>query len=166
MFRISPLYLLRLSLLAGTIWLFAIASNTFVRNSNFTLAQTNFQTTETAICPPFVAAPVDATPVIVITELIAKKPQALAQYLKRADVIPTTRLASGINYSWTVRDKKNSSRFMLIQQWNSIEQQEVYIEWRINRGDATELRSLLSKDPTVTYLNPIDTNTLPAQAKR
>ncbi|MEL6162049.1 MAG: hypothetical protein AAFR18_22800 [Cyanobacteria bacterium J06627_32] len=114
--------------------------------------------------PPFVVAPTEAVPVIVTVELIAEDPQALEQHLNSAAVIPTTRLASGINYSWTVRDANDTNRFVLIQQWNSVEQQQAYISWRSERGDLEELRSLLTQDPTVTYLNPVDLDRLPAQA--
>jgi len=114
--------------------------------------------------PPFVAAPVEATPVIVTVELVAEDPQALEQHLNSAAVIPTTRLASGINYSWTVRDANDANRFVLIQQWNSAEQQQAYIGWRSERGDLEELRSLLTQDPVVTYLTPVDLNNLPVQA--
>lgn len=120
--------------------------------------------TTTENYPPFVAAPSEATPVIVTVELIAEDPQVLEQHLNSAKVIPTTRLASGINYSWTVRDENNGNRFVLIQQWNSAEQQQAYINWRAERGDLAELRSLLTQDPTVTYLAPIDLVNLPAQA--
>ncbi|MEO1619909.1 MAG: hypothetical protein AAFU53_02620 [Cyanobacteria bacterium J06632_3] len=67
-------------------------------------------------------------------------------------VILSNRLASGINYCWTVRDTSDAHRFVLIQQWNSAEQQQAYISWRIERGDLEQLRSLLTQDPIVTYL--------------
>ena len=115
--------------------------------------------------PPFIPAPKNSIPVIVTVELIAKDPVKLSQHLKSPEVIPTTRLASGINYSWTVRDTINPNRFVLIQQWNSAEQQQGYISWREERGDLAQLRELLAQDPTVSYLAPTDTNTLPAQAE-
>lgn len=127
------------------------------------IEQKNIMTTENY--PPFVVAPEEATPIIVTVELIAEDPQALEQHLNSAAVIPTTRLASGINYSWTVCDANNPNRFVLIQQWNSTEQQ-AYIDWRIERGDLEKLRSLLTQDPVVTYLTPVDLSTLPVQASR
>lgn len=115
--------------------------------------------------PPFIPAPEHAVPVIVTVELIANDPDVLEQHLLKAVVIPTTRLASGINYSWTVRDQDNSNRFVLIQQWNSVEQQQGYIAWRAERGDLDELRSLLAQDPIVSYFAPIDLMALPAQVR-
>ncbi|MEL6606580.1 MAG: hypothetical protein AAFP20_25665, partial [Cyanobacteria bacterium J06614_10] len=113
--------------------------------------------------PPFVMAPAEAAPVIVSVELMAEDPETLKQHLMSAEVIPTTRLASGINYSWTVQDANNPNRFVLIQQWNSVEQQSAYIDWRIERRDLAVLRSLLTEDPVVTYLSPVDMTALPAQ---
>lgn len=115
--------------------------------------------------PPFIPAPEDATPVIVIVELTAANPEALERHLNSAGVIPTTRLASGINYSWTVRDENNPNRFLLIQQWNSVNQQQAYIAWREERGNLAELRALLTEDPVVRYLSPIDMMTLPSQVR-
>ncbi|HEY9647200.1 MAG TPA: hypothetical protein V6C88_12560 [Chroococcidiopsis sp.] len=115
--------------------------------------------------PPFIAAPPEATPVLVTVELMAKDPAVLERHLNSAAVIPTTRLASGISYSWTVRDRDNPSRFVLIQQWNSVEQQQGYIAWRVERGDLAELRALLTSDPVVRYLTPLDMTALPAQAR-
>jgi len=57
--------------------------------------------------PPFIPVTENAAPVIVIVELTAKEPQALEKHLIRAEVIPTTRLVSGISYSWTVRNQNN-----------------------------------------------------------
>jgi quinol monooxygenase YgiN len=115
--------------------------------------------------PPFIPAPQDATPVVVTVELIAKDAKALEQHLTSAGVIPTTRLASGINYSYTLRNQANPKRFVLVQQWNSVKQQQDYITWRVQRGNLAELRSLLTQDPVVNYLTPVDMTTLPAQVK-
>jgi quinol monooxygenase YgiN len=115
--------------------------------------------------PPYIPAPADAKPVIVTVELMAKDAAVLERHLNSADVIPTTRLASGINYSWTTRDQQNPNRFVLIQQWNSVKQQQDYIAWRVERGDLAKLRSLLTQDPVVNYLNAIDLSKLPSQVK-
>jgi quinol monooxygenase YgiN len=115
--------------------------------------------------PPFIPAPVNATPILVIVELVAKDPNALEKHLNSAKVIPTTRLASGNNYSWTVRDRNKPNRFLLIQQWNSVAQQQGYIAWRDKRGNLAQLRAFLTKDPIVSYLNPVDLTALPSQAR-
>jgi quinol monooxygenase YgiN len=116
--------------------------------------------------PPFIPAPKDATPVMVIVELMANDPKVLERHLVSAGVIPVTRLASGINYSWTIRDQGNPKRFLLVQQWNSVAQQQGYIAWRNQRGNLAQLRALLSQDPVVRYLDPIDMTALPAQIRQ
>lgn len=152
--------------------LLTIVGNNFLTSDRHASAQTintKEMTTQLAQIrnnyPPFIAAPKTAIPVIVTIELIAKDPAILEQHLNSANVIPTTRLASGISYSWTVRDTANPNRFVLIQQWNSTEQQQSYIAWREERGDLAQLRELLTQDPVVDYLAPTDLNTLPYQAK-
>lgn len=160
---------MRLSFLASTIWLSTLTtSQFFLTHATSALAQTHpakeMTNTAASAYPPFIMAPAEATPVMVTVELIAEDPQVLEAHLTSAGVIPTTRLASGNNYSWTVRDADNPNRFVLVQQWNSQLQQEGYIAWRIERGDLAELRSLLAQDPIVNYLTPVDLGTLPAQA--
>lgn len=114
--------------------------------------------------PPFIPTPQEATPVMVTVELIANDPDVLERHLNSAEVIPTTRLATGINFSWTVQDQNDPKRFLLIQQWNSIAQQQGYIAWRDERGNLAQLRALLSEDPVVRYFKPTDMMNLPSQA--
>lgn len=113
--------------------------------------------------PPFVAAPADATPVVVMIDVRAKDPAAFKQYLQTAAVIPVTRLASGITYSWSTQDENDPERFVLIQGWNSAAQQQAYIGWREETGALADFVGRLQGPPTVTYLDAFDTATLPAQ---
>jgi len=93
----------RLSFLVSAIWLSALTSQLFLTRATSAVAQTypaKEMTDTTAIAsPPFIMAPADAMPVMVTVELIAKDPQVLEAHLTSAGVIPTTRLASGNNYS-------------------------------------------------------------------
>ncbi|MEL6382859.1 MAG: hypothetical protein AAFQ89_10370 [Cyanobacteria bacterium J06626_18] len=102
---------------------------------------------------------------MVVVELLAEDTDRLEQHLNSSDVIPTTHLASGINYSRTVRDKNDPRRFLLIQQWNSEEQPQSYIAWRSERGDLAQLRTMLTADPAVSHLSLVNLTTLPAQAR-
>jgi hypothetical protein len=117
----------------------------------------------TNMLPPYVAAPADAKPVMVKVELEAKDPAAFKQYLMSKPVIPVTRLASGIKYSWSTQDANAPAKFTLLQEWTSVKQHQDYIKWRVDTGALKELTDQLSKDPVVTYLDPFDMNTLPAQ---
>jgi quinol monooxygenase YgiN len=64
-----------------------------------------------------------------------------------------------------VRNQNNPDRFLLIQQWNSVNQQQSYITWRIERGALAELRTLLTEDPIVRCFTPVDMLALPSQAR-
>lgn len=114
--------------------------------------------------PPYVAPPADAETVMVMVELTASDPVAFREYLESAPVIPITRIASGINYSWSTQDPNAPETFVLIQEWDSVAQHAAYIDWRIETGALDELTAQLSEPPRVIYLNRFDTDTLPAAA--
>ncbi|MEM7710626.1 MAG: hypothetical protein AAF264_07740 [Pseudomonadota bacterium] len=113
--------------------------------------------------PPYVAPPADADTVMVMVELTAADPDAFRDYLASAPVIPVTRLASGINYSWSMQNPDDPATFILIQEWTSAEQHARYIDWRVETGALEELTDQLSEPPRVIYLDRFDTDTLPAQ---
>ncbi|MEM9797720.1 MAG: hypothetical protein AAF919_14605 [Pseudomonadota bacterium] len=99
-----------------------------------------------------------------MVELVAEDPDAFRSYLESAAVIPTTRLASGIQYSWTTQDPENPERFVLLQSWTSAQQHADYIAWRQETGALQELTDQLTEAPRVVYLDPFDVATLPAAA--
>jgi quinol monooxygenase YgiN len=104
--------------------------------------------------PPRVAAPDGAVAVVVVLELTAKDPDALKEHLLR--VIPVTRQASGIRYSWSTRDPAKPAGFVLYQGWDSLEQQQAYMSWREGRGDLAEFLSFLVEPPQVTVRTVFD----------
>ena len=114
--------------------------------------------------PPYVAPPEDARTVMVLVELTAADPDAFRDYLASAPVIPTTRLASGINYSWSTRRPDSPETFVLLQEWDSAEQHAAYLAWRDGTGALAELVDRLAEPPRVVYLERFDTDTLPAAA--
>jgi len=119
---------------------------------------------DTITMPPYVQAPADSVPVMVKVELEAKNPADFKQYLQSANVIPVTRLASGIKYSWSTQDLNEPAKFTLIQEWTSQKQHQDYIQWRVDTGALKELTDQLASDPTVTYLTLFDSDRMPAQA--
>ena len=127
------------------------------------LATTAAQAQDT---PPYVAPPADARPVMVMVELKAQNPEDFRAYLESAAVIPTTRLASGIHYSWTTQDPESPETFVLIQSWTSARQHADYIAWRQETGALEDLTSQLTEAPRVVYLDPVDMMTLPVDAPR
>jgi quinol monooxygenase YgiN len=137
--------------IAGALMLSAVA-----------LSAHSFAETKVTI-PPFYAPPADATPVMVKVELQAKDAASFKAYLESANVIPTTRLASGIKYSWSTQHADDPTKFTLLQEWTSASQHQSYIQWRVDTGALKELTDQLAVPPVVTYLNVFDDNTLPAQ---
>jgi hypothetical protein len=106
------------------------------------------------ILPPRIAAPANAQAVIVILDMRAKDPVAFKAHLLK--VIPVTRRASGIRFSWTAQDQGDLSRFTLFQEWDSLDQQQGYIAWRTSTGDLAELLSFLQGPPRVEIREVFD----------
>jgi quinol monooxygenase YgiN len=104
--------------------------------------------------PPLIAAPAGAQPVTVTIRLTAKDADALRAHL--LNVIPVTRTASGCRYSNTFQDPNTPTAFLLVQGWDSAEQQQGYIAWRDATGDLAQLIDMLSVSPVVETFALID----------
>ncbi len=107
-----------------------------------------------AATPPKVAAPANAKPVLVTLRLTAKNADIFRAHLLK--VIPVTRIASGCRYSHTYQDPAKPNEFVLLQGWDSIEQQQVYIAWRESTGDLAEFVGMLAQPPVVSSFVLID----------
>jgi putative intracellular protease/amidase/quinol monooxygenase YgiN len=104
--------------------------------------------------PPAVAAPPNARAVMVTLRLSAKNADAFKQHLLK--VIPVTRLASGCRYSHSYQHTKTPSEFLLVQGWDSLEQQQGYIAWRQARGDLAQFGAFLGSDPVIETFDLFD----------
>jgi putative intracellular protease/amidase len=104
--------------------------------------------------PPVMASPDHAGTVLVTLRLSAKDADAFKNHLLK--VIPITRLASGCRFSYSYQDPKTPTEFLLVQTWDSVEQQQSYISWRQERGDLGRFRAFLSKDPVVEFFELFD----------
>ncbi len=104
--------------------------------------------------PPKVGAPANARPVLVTLRLSAKDAAAFRAHLLK--VIPVTRTAAGCRYSHTYQDPVAASEFVLVQGWDSTEQQQAYIQWRESTGDLAQFLGLLAKPPLVETFTLID----------
>jgi quinol monooxygenase YgiN len=87
--------------------------------------------------------------VTVTLRLTAKSPEAFLQHLSR--VLPETRNYQGCRYVNTLVQADQPQEVVLIQGWDSREDQQRYIQWRQTTGALTELRSLLATDPIIEY---------------
>jgi putative intracellular protease/amidase/quinol monooxygenase YgiN len=104
--------------------------------------------------PPVMAAPLGARPVCVIVRLRAIDGMALKHHLLTA--IPVTRTASGCRYSHTYQDPARPDEFLLVQGWDSLEQQRGYLAWRERHGDVAELQGLLRANPVIESFGLLD----------
>ncbi|TIO50071.1 MAG: hypothetical protein E5X80_26325 [Mesorhizobium sp.] len=104
--------------------------------------------------PPAVATPTDARPMFITMRLSAKDADAFKRHL--LNVIPVTRLAPGCRYSHSYQGTSTANAFLLVQGWDSIEQQHAYVAWRTRRGDFARFRALLDKDPEVESFTLFD----------
>lgn len=104
--------------------------------------------------PPVMPAPANARTVMVTLRLSAKDADAFKNHLLK--VIPITRLAPGCQFSYSYQDPRMPTEFLLVQTWDSVEQQESYIAWRQERGDLALFRAFLSKDPVVEFFELFD----------
>jgi putative intracellular protease/amidase/quinol monooxygenase YgiN len=105
--------------------------------------------------PPRIAAPAGALPVVLTIQLRARDAAAFKAHLLR--VIPVTRRASGCRYSHTAQSPTSPRDFVLVQSWDSLEQQQGYMGWRQQRGDLAELLSKLEREAVVEAWTVFDT---------
>ena len=101
-----------------------------------------------------IAGPAEVSPVVVTIELSAMDADAFKDHLLK--VIPVTRTASGCRYSHSCQNTKNPNNFLLLQGWDSLDQQEAYIAWRAARGDLGRLRAFLTRDPVIEVFDLFD----------
>lgn|SRR6266481_4511607 len=104
--------------------------------------------------PPAIAAPKNARPVIVTLDMTARNAVAFKAHLLAA--IPVTRKAAGQRFSWSAQDPENPAHFTLIQEWDSLAQQQGYIAWREQKGDLGKLMDMLEAPPRVEISEVFD----------
>jgi len=104
--------------------------------------------------PPAVAVPVNAKAIMITLRLSAKNADAFKQHL--LEVIPVTRLASGCRYSHSYQAANKPNEFLLIQGWDSLEQQQAYIAWRQARGDLAQFSAFLGSDSVIETFDLFD----------
>jgi quinol monooxygenase YgiN len=92
--------------------------------------------------------------VTVTLRLTAKNSEVFLQHLSR--VLPETRNHTGCRYVNTLVQVDRPQEFVLIQGWDSREDQQRYLQWRQTTGALAEFRSMLAEDPIVEYWQPRD----------
>jgi len=73
----------------------------------------------------------------------------LIDFLRR--IIPATRIYQGCTGASFGLSQKPPKTVLLIEEWDSLQDFEAYLNWRVERGDFATLTSLLASDPIVTH---------------
>jgi quinol monooxygenase YgiN len=72
------------------------------------------------------------SPIVVTLRLTPTDPNAFQSFL--AEILPDTRKARGCRFSKTYAGHGSSDEFLLIQEWDSAEDQQAYMAWREETG--------------------------------
>jgi quinol monooxygenase YgiN len=73
-----------------------------------------------------------SNPIVVTLRLTPTDPKAFQAYL--AEILPDTRKAKGCRYIKTYAAKDGAGEFLLVQEWDSPEDQQAYLAWRESTG--------------------------------
>jgi quinol monooxygenase YgiN len=79
----------------------------------------------------------------------SKKPEATLQILSRT--LPQTHVYEGCRYVNTYLREKNPQEIILIQSWDTREDQDRYLQWRRETGALQELLNTLASPPITEY---------------
>ncbi|WP_072396129.1 antibiotic biosynthesis monooxygenase [Hyphomicrobium sp. CS1GBMeth3] len=71
-------------------------------------------------------------PIVVTLRLTPSDPKAFQSFL--AEILPDTRKARGCRYAKTYVTKDGAEGVLLLQEWNSPEDQQAYMAWRESTG--------------------------------
>lgn len=123
-------------------------------SSSESLTRRDAVVADTVDQPPATAAPADAKAVMMTLRLSANNGDAFKRHLLK--VIPVTRLASGCRFSHSYQHSTTPNEFLLIQGWDSLEQQQAYIAWRQARGDLAQFGAFLGQDAVIETFDLFD----------
>ena len=71
-------------------------------------------------------------PIVVTLRLTPSDPKAFQAFL--TEILPDTRKARGCRFCKTYTGRENPGDFMLLQEWDSPEDQQAYMAWRESTG--------------------------------
>ncbi len=94
------------------------------------------------------------TAVTVTLRLTAKDGPGFQDYLRT--ILPDTRAADGCRASATYVSPDDPAEFIFIQQWDSLTQQQAYMQWREETGVLATFINHLAKPPVVEVWCPDD----------
>jgi quinol monooxygenase YgiN len=89
-----------------------------------------------------------STPIVVTLRLTPSDPKAFMSFL--AEILPDTRKARGCRYCKTYVGKDGANEVMLLQEWDSAEDQQAYMAWRGETGVLQKFLGHLAKPAEVS----------------
>lgn len=87
------------------------------------------------------------TPIVVTMRLTPSDPKAFQSFL--AEILPDTRKARGCRYSKTYVLADGAGEVLLLQEWESPEDQQAYMAWRESTGVLQKFLGHLAKPADV-----------------
>lgn len=91
------------------------------------------------------------TPIVVTLRLTPSDPKAFQSFL--AEILPDTRKANGCRSSKTYVGQDGLADFLLVQEWDSLEDQQTYMAWRGSTGVLQTFLGHLAKPAEVHIWN-------------
>lgn len=91
------------------------------------------------------------SPIVVTLRLTPSDPKAFESFL--TEILPDTRKAKGCRSSKTFIGDADKADFLLIQEWDSIADQQAYMAWRDSTGVLKTFLGHLAKPAEVSIWN-------------
>jgi quinol monooxygenase YgiN len=71
-------------------------------------------------------------------------------------LLPDSRAAQGCRQISVHQDMDRPTRIVMLESWDRRADHEAYMEWRLQRGDSTSVRTLYSEPPRCLYLESVE----------
>lgn len=91
------------------------------------------------------------TPIVVTLRLTPADAKAFQSFL--AEILPDTRKARGCRSCKTFVGQQDADEFLLVQEWDAIEDQQAYMAWRGSTGVLQTFLGQLAKPAEVQIWN-------------
>ena len=89
---------------------------------------------------------------VIVQLTVTAKPESYQQlYDTWVAILPDTAKANGAQHISCAADPANN-QFRVWEIWDKIEDQQAYMQWRVDRGDIEKLGTMLAEPPKVEEL--------------
>lgn len=93
-----------------------------------------------------------STPTVVTLRVTPTDPKAFLAFL--AEVLPETRKFKGCQSNKTYAGKDGGAEVLLVQEWDSIADQQAYLAWRESTGVLQKFLGHLAKPAEISVWTP------------